>query len=85
VPELVEDGDPDLAFQLGWVAKRLLERAAVDRHRVRAVVPALVQAEQVRVVRVLLVDDDGDVLEAAGEVGRERVERPADVVVEVHG
>src|SRR5207302_1605518 len=84
VPELVEDGDPDLAFQLGRVAKRLLERAAVDRDRVRAVVAALVEPEEVRVVGVLILDDDGDVLEAAGEVGRKRVERTADVRVEAH-
>src|SRR5256885_13485756 len=79
VPELVKHGDADLAFQLDGVVKRLLERTAVDRDRVRAVVAALVEAEKVGVVRVLVFDDDGDVLEAARELGRERVERPADV------
>ena len=44
----------------------------------------MVEAEQVRIVRILVLDDDGDVLERSGEVGRELVERSANVVVERH-
>src|SRR5207248_4107850 len=84
VPELVEDGDSDLQFQLCGVRKLLLERPAVDRQRVRLVPAAVVQPEEVGVVRVLVLDDDGDVLEAAGEVGRQRVERAPDVLLEAH-
>jgi hypothetical protein len=84
VPELVEDRDSDLPFQLGAAVKLLDERSPVDRDRVRPVVPALVETEQVGIVRVLVLDDDGDVLEAAREVGRQRVERAPDVLVEVH-
>ena len=45
---------------------------------------AVVEAEQVGILRVLVLDDDGDVLERRCEIGRELVERGADVVVERH-
>ena len=45
---------------------------------------AVVQAEEVGIVRVLVLDDDGDVLERGGEVRRELVERRSHVVVERH-
>ena len=45
---------------------------------------ALVEAEQVGVVRVLVLDHDRDVVERRGKVGRQRVERCLDVVVEGH-
>ena len=44
----------------------------------------MVEAEQVRIVRMLVLDDDGDVLERSGEVGRKLVESSANVVVERH-
>jgi hypothetical protein len=44
---------------------------------------ALVQPEQVRVLRVLVLHDDHDVVEPSGELRRERVERVGDVALEL--
>src|SRR5262249_57113872 len=88
--DLVQDGDPDLALQLGRIGERRQERAPVDddlpgqRARGRAVRVRVSDeaAEDRGVVRALLLDDDRDVLEPLGDVVGERVERGANVVVE---
>src|SRR5262245_25849035 len=76
VGELVEDRDPDLLLELRRVGERLHERLAEDRDLVRHVLGGLPEAEQVGVVRVLLLDDHGDVLERPRQLWRQRVERP---------
>src|SRR4051794_34205960 len=63
VRELVEDGDPDLPVQLGPVREGLLQRPPVDRDLRRQPLLLLEQAEEVGLVGVLVLDDDGDVLE----------------------
>src|SRR5712691_3372336 len=84
VGELVEDGDPDLALELLWIVPELLfERAPVDRHLGRHVGRLLEEAEEVRLLDVLLLDDDGHVLQATGEIGGERVECAPHVLLEV--
>src|SRR5438270_10856270 len=56
VRELVQDGDPDLALQLLRVGERLLEWQPVDRDLGRQVLLLLEQAEQVRIVGMLVLD-----------------------------
>src|SRR5437763_3253903 len=84
VGELVQHGDPDLVLELLRVRKRLHERLAEDRDLVRHVLRRLPEAEQIGIVRVLLFDDDDDVLECDGELRRQRVERSPDVPLEAH-
>ena len=45
---------------------------------------AVVEAEEVGVVGVLVLDDDGEVLQGSCEVGRKLVEGGADVILEAH-
>src|SRR3954468_13289084 len=63
VGELMEDGDPDLLLELLRVGKRLHERLPVDRDRRREVFVRVEEAEEARVARRLLCNDDGHVLE----------------------
>src|SRR5438477_10272335 len=63
VGELVEDGDPDLLLELGRVREGLRERLSEDRDLVRHVPGRLPEPEQVWIVRVLVLHDDGDVLQ----------------------
>ena len=44
----------------------------------------MVQPEEIGIVGVLVLDDDGDVLEGCGQVGWQLVERCSHVVVERH-
>src|SRR5581483_8217190 len=84
VRKLVEDRDPDLALQRGRIVPEVLDqRATVDRDPRRQVRRLVEQAVELRLVRVLLLDDDGDVLEPPGELRRQRVQRPAHVLLEV--
>ena len=91
--ELVEDGHADLLTQLLGVREGLLEWDAVDRDLVRKEADtvaafgqrhAVVEAEDVGLLGVLVLDDDGDVPERRGDVGRQRVECRTDVIVEGH-
>ena len=76
VGELVQDGDADLLLERRRVVAKVRdERTAVDRDPRRQVFRLVEQAVQVRLLRVLLLDDDCDVLEPARELGRQRVER----------
>ena len=68
--QLVEDGDADLVLELGRVLERLDERQSVDRHLGRQKRLRLEQPEEVGILRVLVLDDDGDVLKRGGELGR---------------
>jgi hypothetical protein len=45
---------------------------------------AVVPAEQVRLLRMLVLDDDGHVLERSGDLGREVVDRRLDMLFERH-
>ena len=83
MPELVEDGDADLPLELVRVGERLDERPAEDRDLVGHVLVALPEPEEVGVAGILFLDDDGDVLERPGDARRQRVERPADVLLEL--
>src|SRR5262245_10875160 len=85
VRQLMEDGDLDLALELLRVGKRLLEGQAIDRDLGRQVGRLLEEAEEVGILRVLVLDDHGDVVETAREVGRQRVESTAHVLVERRG
>src|SRR5512133_25889 len=91
VRELVENGDTDLAAQLGGVGERGLERAAVDhdlrrkrarRHRLAAGIPGE-DAEDLRALRVFVLDDDGHVLEPARDLLRQRGGRGPDDLLEL--
>jgi len=91
VGELVEDGDPDLLLELGRVGERLDERPAEDPdpvgQRPRLVVAfrqrhALVESEQVGIVGMLVLDRELEVPDSLPELGRERPERPFDVLLE---
>ena len=83
VGQLVEDGDPDLMLELRRVVPELvLEREPVDRDLRRHVRRLLEQPEEVGLLWVLVLDDDRDVLEPARQVGWQRVESPAHVLVE---
>ena len=79
----MEDGDPDLGVELGRVGKRHDERPPEDPDPVgqapRPVAAlgewdALVEPEEVGVVRVLLLDRDLDVPDRLPQLGRERAE-----------
>jgi hypothetical protein len=82
VPQLVENGDPDLLGELIGVGKRLDERPPEDRHLGGQELVLLVEAEESRLGRVGLPDDDCHVPERRAEVGRELVEGPADGLFE---
>jgi len=91
VGQFVEDGDPDLLLELGRVGKRLDERAAEDpdpvRQRPRPVAAlrqrdALVEAEQIGIVGVLVLDRELEVPDRLPELGRERCQGPLDVLLE---
>src|SRR5882672_5103585 len=84
VGQLVEDRDPDLLFELLGVREGLRQRLAEDRDLVRHVLGRLPESEQVGVVRILGLHHDGDVLEGAGEPGRQLVERSPNVLLERH-
>src|SRR6266511_4108143 len=85
VRQLVQDGNANLVLQSrGVVAEVVLERPAVDRDPRRQVLVDLKQPKQVGFLRVLLLDDDRDVVERSRELGRQRVERATDVRVERH-
>jgi hypothetical protein len=93
VRELVQDGDPDLLAQLLGVLEALLERDTVDRDLVGeepAHVPAfgeryaVIEAEEIGILGVLVLDDDGDVLERPRDVRRELVEGRANLLLEAH-
>src|SRR4051794_988321 len=84
VGELVQDRDPDLLGQFLRVGKGGDERPAVDRDLVGQVRLRLPEAEQIRVVGVLLGHDDRDVLERPREVRGQRIERRGDLVGEAH-
>src|SRR5512145_1547091 len=77
VAELVENGDADLRAKLVRIGERLLERDPVDRdlvgERAGHVLSlreryAVVQAEEVRVLRVLLLDDHRDVTQSVADM-----------------
>src|SRR6266480_7167640 len=61
--DLVQHGDPDLALELARVRELLDERPPEDRHLGREIRLLLEEAEQVGIPRILLFDDDRDVLE----------------------
>src|SRR5262245_15386645 len=89
--DLVEHRDPDLAAQLHGIGKCALERPLVDHDRVReragvilAEADAEIHAEQPGLVGVLLLDDDGDVVEHPGELVGQLVERRLDLILELH-
>src|SRR5579871_2225448 len=82
VAQLVEDGDPDLFGELVRVGKGLHQRAPEDRDPGWKELVLLVEAEEPGLGWVGLPDDDGDVLERRGEVGRQVVERLADGLFE---
>src|SRR5688572_1419662 len=93
VRDLVDDRDPDLLLEhLGFVAELLFERDSVDRDLVGqgsriALAPvherhAEIEAVQVRVLWVLVLDDDLDVRHRRPKLGRQRLECAPDVVLE---
>ena len=92
VRDLVHDRNPDfLLEELGVVPELRLERNAVDLDLVRedaGVVVAVrerdpdVEPEDVRVLGVLVLDDDLDVRHRLAELCWQRVERAADAVLE---
>src|SRR4026209_914065 len=94
VRQLVENGDPDLLAQLLGVREALLERDPVDRDRVgeeAALVSALrqrhamVEAEEIGILGVLVLDDGREGAERALQVLRELVEGLAYRILEGHG
>ena len=84
VGELVEDGDPDLPLKGRRIVPELLQqRAPVDRHPRGEVRRLLEEPEEIRLLRVLLLDHHRDVFQAGGEVGRQRVQGVPNVLLEV--
>src|SRR2546421_9338926 len=94
VRELVENRDPDLVLQHGRIVTEfLLERQAIDRDLVgqgpRVGLAPLgqrdpeVEAEEVGVFGVLVLDHDLDVRHRPAQLGRQRLDGAADVVLEV--
>src|SRR5438132_12573967 len=92
--DLVQDDAPDLPLEpTAVVPVEALERAAVDRNlvrqraRVAAAAPRqrnpLVEAEERLPRRRLVRDDDGHVRHAAAQVGRQRVERTLNRLLEL--
>ena len=85
--QLVQNGDADLLAQLAWIGNDSSSGCGrsrwcrEDAGHVAAFGErdAVVEAEQVRILWMLVLDDDGDVLERSGEVGakarREQRER----------
>src|SRR4051794_19093630 len=84
VRELVENGDPDLLLELFRVGKRLGERLPEDRDLVGEVLVRFPEPEEVGVVRILVLDDHGDVLQGLREVRRQLIEGPPHVLFEPH-
>src|SRR5437762_1172422 len=94
VGQLVQHGDTDLVLeQARIVAEFGDERAAEDAdpvgHGAGPVAAlgqrrALVETEEIGILAILLLDRDLDVRDRLRELGRERVERPGDVVLERH-
>src|SRR5690349_7224499 len=85
VRELVEHRDADLLFERLRVGAVVTdERPSVDGDPSGQELVLLEQPVEVGLLVVLLLDDDGDVLEPGGELRRQRVERPADVLLEAH-
>ena len=80
--QLVQDGDPDLLLEPLRISELPDERPPKDRDLVREVLVRLPEAEEVRIVRILVLDDNGDVLECCREVRRELVQGGPDVVIE---
>src|SRR5205823_2777634 len=84
-------GDPNLALELRGVAEVGLEGTAVDRdlrgQRARARPVATrrpeERAEYVRAHRALVLHDDGHVLQFAGDVVGQEVERRAHMLLEL--
>lgn len=88
--DLMEDGDSNLALEVGGIREGLLERPAVDHDpvgeragmvgsRAEAVVPA----EEVGLVGVLVLDHHCDILERGRDLLREAVQRRLDVGFEL--
>ena len=91
VPELVDHGDPDLLDEVVEVLRHEAQWDAVKAdpvwQRPAVVLPlgqgdTFVQTQQVGLVRVLVLDDNDDVAEARGELGRQRIEGVLDNCVE---
>src|SRR5262245_13233282 len=92
--DLVQDRDADLRFEHGRVVPELvLERQPVDgdlvRKNARVLGPlgerdAEIEAEEVGIFRVLVLDDDLDIRHRLPEVGGQRRERPLHVLLEGH-
>src|SRR4029077_17972005 len=61
--QLMENRDSDLLFQFLWIRKRRDQGSAEDRDLVGHERVRLPEPEEVRIVRALLRDDHGDVLE----------------------
>src|SRR5919109_3606528 len=90
VPDLVEDGDANLAAQLLRFGEPLDEREPVDHDLVGERTGALagraepaVEAEEAGLIRVLVLDHDRDVVERLRQLGRNVVQRRADVLLEL--
>src|SRR2546421_12981852 len=84
VRELVQDGAPDLLLELGRVRERLRERLAEDRDLVRHVLGRLPEAEQLGVVRVLVLNDHGDVFHGLRKLRGQFIQRLPHVLLEPH-
>src|SRR5581483_2138201 len=83
VRKLMKDGHADLLLERRRIVAEVLhERPAVDRDPRGQVLRLVEQAVEIRLLRVLLLDDDGDVLEPARELWRKRVERRPHVLLE---
>src|SRR4029079_9146121 len=84
VGELVEDRDPDLPLESRRVLAVCLEQwLPVDRDPCRQVFGLVEQTVEVGLRGIPLLDHDGDVLEPPGKLRRERVERGANVLLEL--
>src|ERR1700756_4493810 len=91
VGELVEDGHADLVLELGRFGKRLHQRPAEDADAGgKGAGPvaslrqwhALVQAEEVGIVGVLVLDRDLEVAQGCPQLRRERLDGPLNTVLE---
>ena len=79
----MQDRRSDLVLELlGVVPERLFEGTPVDRDLRRQVRRHLEEPEQIGLPGVLFLHDDGHVLEVSGQIGRKRVQGPADALVE---
>src|SRR6266498_2644889 len=82
MPELVENSRPDLGLELDRIGEVLDQRTAVDRDLAGHPLGALEEAVEVRLLAIVILDDDGDVLERPLDLGRQAVQGPANVLVE---